>query len=104
MKKNRKIHLEDLRHLYDFIAMHARCSDTEFDEFIFDLGKRAMKQADKSEGFEPKIYQMYAAFGIGWVLGNIVTIERRHEKIVSAIDTIKDEIVRIGLSPGVSLR
>jgi hypothetical protein len=104
IKKDPKIHLDDLQRIYDYIATRAQCPDHDFDDFVTDLGNSAMKEGDSTSGFGPELYQMYAGFAVGFVYGNAVTVQGVPEKIKMAMDKIRKEMVREELFPGISLR
>ena len=104
MKKNHKIHLIDLLALYNFVATHARCPDSQFDDFIENLTDRITKQDDPDGGFGPEIYSLYAAFGVGFVYGSAVEIDSKNEEVIKAIYKIRDEMKEIGLFPGLSMK
>jgi len=108
MKKDRnKRNNEMLNHLYklyNFIADNAQCSDSEFFRFMEELANKIMKGDPDSSGYGPELYHLWTGFGIGFVYGNMVTINRSHKKVVEAINKIRDEMADARLFPGLSMK
>jgi len=105
MKKNQKVNIDDMKGLYNFISENLQCSRSEcdFDLFIDEIGKRIMKEEVKNDPAwrdSDALFQMYAGFSVGFVLGNLTEITYAPKEIQTAIEKIKGELIRVGAVPG----
>jgi len=103
MKKNQKINIDDMKGLYDFISENVQCEYDKFNLFIDEIAKRIMKEEVENDAAwrdSEGLFQMYAGFGIGFVLGNLTEITYGPKEISTAIEKIKNELLKAGALPG----